>query len=67
MKTLEQRCAREDFSVGGDAHPNEPRAVAKANRARNLEDAVRRGRGGNEKEWIDCVQSDILAFDIVED
>ena len=53
--------------MGGDAHPNEPRAVAKPNRARNLEDAVRRGQGGNEKEWIDCVQSDVLAFDIVED
>ncbi|CAN0463846.1 unnamed protein product, partial [Ascophyllum nodosum] len=23
----------------------------------NLEGAVRRGRGGNEKEWTDCVQS----------
>ena len=28
----------------------------------NLEGAVRRGRGGNEKEWTDCVQSDIRAF-----
>ena len=25
----------------------------------NLEGAVRRGRGGKEKEWTDCVQSDI--------
>ena len=30
----------------------------------NLEDAVRRGRGGKEKEWTDCVQSDIRAFGI---
>ena len=30
----------------------------------NLEGAVRRGRGGKEKEWIDCVQSDIRAFGI---
>ena len=33
----------------------------------NLEGAVRRGRGGKEKEWTDCVQSDIRAFDIVGD
>ena len=25
---------------------------------------MRRGRGGKEKEWTDCVQSDIRAFDI---
>ncbi|CAN0226398.1 unnamed protein product, partial [Ascophyllum nodosum] len=25
----------------------------------NLEGAARRGRGGNEKEWTDCVQSNI--------
>ena len=30
----------------------------------NLEGAVRRGRGGKEKEWTDCVQSDIPAFGI---
>ena len=28
----------------------------------NLESAARRGRGGKEKEWTDCVQSDIRAF-----
>ena len=28
----------------------------------NLESAVRRGRGGKEKEWTGCVQSDIRAF-----
>ena len=33
----------------------------------NLEDAVRRGRGGKEKEWTDCVQSDIRAFGITGD
>ena len=33
----------------------------------NLEGAVRRGRGGKEKEWIDCVQSDIWAFGITGD
>ena len=33
-----------------------------------LEGAVRRGRGGKEKEWADCVQSDIIrAFGIAED
>ena len=30
----------------------------------NLESAVRRGRGGKEKEWTDCVHSDIRAFDM---
>ena len=32
-----------------------------------LEGAVRRGRGGKEKEWTDCVQSDIRVFDIMGD
>ena len=32
----------------------------------NLESAVRRGRGRKEKEWTDCVQSDIQAFGIME-
>ena len=34
---------------------------------RNLEGAVRRGRGGKKKEWTDCVQSDIRAFGIAGD
>ena len=25
---------------------------------------MRRGRGGKEKEWTDCVQSDIRAFGV---
>ena len=33
----------------------------------NLEGAVRRGRGGKEKEWTDCVQSDIRASGITGD
>ena len=33
----------------------------------NLEDAARRGRDGKEKEWTDCVHSDIRAFGIAED
>ena len=33
----------------------------------DLEGAVRRGRGGKEKEWADCVQSDIRAFGITGD
>ena len=28
---------------------------------------MRRGRGGKEKEWTDCVHSDIRAFGITED
>ena len=30
----------------------------------NLEGVVRRGQGGKEKEWTDCVQSEIRAFGI---
>ncbi|CAN0438471.1 unnamed protein product, partial [Ascophyllum nodosum] len=30
----------------------------------NLDGAVRRGRGGKEKEWTDCVHGDIRAFGI---
>ena len=33
----------------------------------NLEGAVRRGRGGKEKEWTDCVESGIRAFGITGD
>ena len=33
----------------------------------NLEGGVRRGRGGKEIEWTDCVQSDIRAFGITGD
>ena len=33
----------------------------------NLENAMRRGRGGKEKEWTDCIQSDVRAFGIVGD
>ena len=33
----------------------------------NLEGAIWRRRGGNEKEWTDCVQSDVRAFGIVGD
>ena len=32
-----------------------------------LEGAVRRGWGGKEKEWTDCLQSDIRAFGITQD
>ena len=33
----------------------------------NLEGPMRRGRGGKEKEWTDCVQNDIRAFGIAGD
>ena len=36
-------------------------------KSRNLEGAVRRGRGGKEKEWTDCVESNIRAFGITGD
>ena len=32
------------------------------NISRNLEGAVRRGRSGKEKEWVDRLQSDVCAF-----
>ena len=31
----------------------------------NLEDTVRRERGGKEKGWTDCVKSEIRAFGII--
>ena len=33
----------------------------------NLEGAVRRGVGGKEKDWTDCVQCDIRALGITGD
>ena len=33
----------------------------------NLDGAVQRGWGGKEKEWTDCVQSDIREFSITGD
>ena len=33
----------------------------------SLEGALRRERGGKEKEWTDCVQSDIRAFGVMGD
>ena len=53
--------------MGGDAPPNERLAAAEANVFGNLEGAVRRARGGKEREWTDCVQSDIRAFGIAGD
>ena len=50
--------------MGGDAHPNERRTAAKRIAFGNLKGAVRRRRGGKEKEWTDCVPSDIRAFGI---
>ena len=57
--------------VGGSAHPNERRAVARANPVRKsclaltcLKGAVRRRWCGKEKEWTDCVQSDVRTFGI---
>ena len=41
--------------------------LPKRNAFGNLEGAVRRGRGGKEKEWTDCVQSDIRTFGIAGD
>ena len=32
----------------------------------NLEGSVRRERGDNDKEWTDCIQSDIGAFGIAK-
>ena len=41
--------------------------LPKRNMFGNLEGAVRRKRGGKEKEWTDCVQSDIRMFGITWD
>ena len=50
-------------------HPNERRAPAKANLDRKPRgcSAERTGRGGKEKGWTDCVQSDIRAFGMTGD
>ena len=53
--------------MGGGAHPNEGRRLPKRIVFGKLEGAVRRGRGGKDKEWTDCVQSNIRAFGIAED
>ena len=53
--------------MGGDAPPNERGRLPKRIVFGNLEGAVRRGRGGKEKKWTDCVQSDIRAFGIAGD
>ena len=53
--------------MGGNAHPNERRAAAKANCVLNLEGAVRTRRGRKEEEWTDRFQSDIRAFGIAGD
>ena len=52
--------------MGGHTRPNERRAAAEANHFRKSCSAVRRG-GGKEKEWTDCVQSDMRAFGIAGD
>ena len=36
--------------------------LLKRNVSRNLEGAVRRGRSGEENEWVDRLQSDVCAF-----
>ena len=41
--------------------------LSKRNMFGNLKGTVRRGWGGKEKEWSDCVQSDILAFGMTGD
>ena len=53
--------------MGGDAPANERGRLPKRIVFGNLEGAVRRGRGGKEKEWTDCFQSDIRAFGIAGD
>ena len=50
--------------------PNERQAAVSKCKAivfGKLEDAVRIGRGGKEREWTDCVQSDVRAFSMAGD
>ena len=53
--------------MGGDAPPTERRRLPKRIVFGNLEGAVRKGGGGKEKEWTDCVKIDIRAFGIAGD
>ena len=65
MRALKQRCAREHFC--GRGRLSECGGRPKRIMFGNLEGAVRKGRGGKEKEWTDRIQSDIRAFDIAGD
>ena len=53
--------------VGEGAHPNGAAGGCQKIVIGNLEGAVLRGRGGKEKKWTDCVQSDIRAFGVARD
>ena len=50
--------------MGGEAHPNERQAV-QGNRGRKPSGCSAERMCGNEKEWIDCLQSDVEAFSII--
>ena len=55
--------AHEKTFVGRGAHSNmRSRRLPERVMFGNLECAVRKGRGGKEKEWADCVQSDVRAL-----
>ena len=66
-KSIETKLRTRILFVGWDAHPNERRAAAEANRAWNFDGTVQRGRCGKEKDWTDCVQSVMRAFGIAWD
>ena len=53
--------------VNEDAHPKERRRLSSWIAFGNLEGAARIGRDKNQKAGIDCVQSDIRAFDTAVD
>ena len=66
-RALRQRCAREDFLWAGALIRMSGGRLPTRIVFRNLEGAVRRGRGGKEKEWIDCLQTNIRTFGIAGD
>ena len=67
MIALRRRCEREQNIGAGTLIRMNGGRLPKRLVFGNLEGAVRRGRGGKEKEWTDCVQSDIRAFGIAGD
>ena len=46
------------------AHSNGQPQIAQTNHGGTLENPGRRGRGGKEKEWTDCVADDLRLFGI---
>ena len=64
-----------DINISISSTPSRAGALARMSGGRlpkrimsgNLDGAVRRGRGEEEKKWTDCLQSDVRGFGIAGD